>query len=88
MKPSRGIAADSCVTVDGNCPISCEVVDDQIEFRFGDDESGLHLFFEGSGFVRFLHVGLQMVERYRALPVGTRVDFVVGDGEVEPTRHD
>jgi hypothetical protein len=69
------------MTVDGSCPIYCEVVGSQIEFRFGNDESGLHLFLDGEALGKWLGLTVMMVERVKALPRGERADFVVGNGK-------
>ena len=39
MFTSRGIGMDSLVTVDGDCPVSHEVVGDEVQFRFGAGRS-------------------------------------------------
>jgi hypothetical protein len=35
----RGIGIDSLVAVDGDCPIECEVVGEQVQVRFGSERS-------------------------------------------------
>lgn len=52
----RGIASDACITIDGNCAMRCEVLEDQVEVRFGDEETGLHLFFDSLGLLRFMRL--------------------------------
>jgi hypothetical protein len=80
---STGIHTAACVTVDGDCRIACDVFPDQIEFKFGDNESGLHLFFTPSGFGKFLSVALQMAERLQIERGKEWYWFAVGDEERE-----
>jgi hypothetical protein len=74
--------ADLCVTVDEDCHIQCEVLGSRIEFRFDGDQSGLHLFFDGAGFAKFLKVAALMVGRLKDVAAAReRANFVVGDDE-------
>jgi len=61
--------------------MSCEVLDGQIELRFGDHTGGLHLFFDLPGFVKLVRLEWLVVERYNAVSPGARVAFVVGDDD-------
>lgn len=56
MKRPRGIASDACITINGDCAMQCEVLENQVEVRFGDDETGLHLFFDSLGLLRFMRL--------------------------------
>jgi hypothetical protein len=77
-----GIEAESVVTVDGDCDMSCDVVsDDQIEFWFGPVTDGLHLYFDRLGFAKFLCVVEQMTARMAAVPRGERMEFTVSADE-------
>jgi hypothetical protein len=73
--------ADFAVTVDGCCFIRCEVLDNQIEFWFGDVGSGLHLYFDLPGYAKFAQVQSDMIKRLRGVPDGTPISFVVGDDD-------
>jgi len=63
--------------VKGNGALTCEVLPNQIEFRFGDDNSGLHLFLNYRGFAKFMTVASNVVKRLRAIPHGAPIDFTV-----------
>ena len=79
MELPRGIVADFCVTVDATCRMSCEILDGQVELRFGDNAGGLHLFLDLPGFVKLVQLEWLVVERYNAVPTGAPIAFMVGD---------
>ena len=81
MEAPRGMVTDSCVTVDGTCRMSCEVVNNQIEFHFGDHTGGLHLFLDWPGLVKLVRLQWMVVERFFELAPGEPMRFVVGDDE-------
>jgi hypothetical protein len=64
--------------------MSCEVLDGQVELRFGDQTGGLHLFLDMPGFVKLVRLEWLVVKRYNALAAGARVAFVVGDDDGGP----
>ena len=79
-----GTTTDPDVTILGDsCPIRCVVDGSQIEFRFGDENSGLHLRLDGTALANLLGLVVLMVKRIKALPPGTRADFVVSDTEID-----
>ena len=83
-----GIQAESVVTVDGDCDMSCDVVgDDQIEFWFGPVTDGLHLYFDRLGFAKFLRVVEEMTARVAAVPRGERMVFTVNADERSREAH-
>jgi hypothetical protein len=53
---SAGLSTHSGVTVNGNGALTCEVLPDQIELRFGDNNGGLQLFLNYLGFAKFMMV--------------------------------
>ena len=61
----------------------CEVVGSQIEFRFGNERSGMHLFMDGEALGTWLGLVALMVERIKAAPPGMRADFVVWDVDID-----
>jgi hypothetical protein len=79
MEVPRGMVTDSVVTVDDTCRMSCEVLNEQIEFRFGDHTGGLHLFLDWEGYVKFVKLQAEVVERFFTLPPGAPIKFLVGD---------
>jgi hypothetical protein len=82
MKPHRGIDLEAVVTVDGTTVMSCQVLSDEIEFRFGPLDTGLHLFFDPPGLANFLKVVANMVEHLGATSSdGKRCFKVTSDGE-------
>jgi hypothetical protein len=81
MTSRRVEGADFGVTVDGACPIRCEVLGNQIEFWFGDVASGLIVYFDRPGYANFVRVQAAMVERVHAASDGARVEIVVGDND-------
>jgi hypothetical protein len=83
MGSERMEGADFSVTVDGTCWLRCEVINNQIEYWFGDVGSGLHLFFDRPGFAKWAEVQSEVVERLQAVPTGAQISFVVGDDDVE-----
>ena len=48
----RGIEVESVVTVDADCDMSCDVVDDQVEFWFAPVTDGLHFYFDWPGLAK------------------------------------
>jgi hypothetical protein len=84
MELPRGTAAKREITILGDsCPMSCAVDGSQIEFRFGDEASGLHLGMDGTALAKLLGLVVLMVERIKGLGPGTRADFVIRDVEID-----
>ena len=83
MDTPRGMVTDSVVTVDGTCRMSCEVLNQQVQFLFGDHTGGLHLFLDWDGYVKFVKLQAVVVERFFTLPPGAPIRFVVGDDASE-----
>jgi hypothetical protein len=75
------LGAFSYVTVNGNGTLTCEVLPNQIDLRFGDDNSGLHFFLNYQGFAKFLTVASNAVTRLQNLPDDTYTNFKVWDDE-------
>jgi hypothetical protein len=69
------------VTVNGNGALKCEVLPDQIELRFGDNNSGLQLFLNYQGFTKFMTVATTVVKQLQALPDDTYINFKVWDND-------
>jgi hypothetical protein len=54
----RGIGVDSYVKVDPDCPLTCDVVGEQAQFRFGSPRStGLSLVLTEHGLERLIAAG-------------------------------
>ncbi|HEX5405955.1 MAG TPA: hypothetical protein VFX16_27075 [Pseudonocardiaceae bacterium] len=88
MGKRSGIEAESVVTVDGECDMSCEVLgDDQIEFWFGPVTDGLHLYFDKSGFAKFMRVVDEMRARVAKIPRGECVELMVNADERSRRAH-
>jgi hypothetical protein len=84
----RGIRAESIVTVDGDCDMSCDVVgDDQLEFWFGPVTDGLHLYFDKSGFVKFMRVVDETMARAALNTAGACMAFAVSADERSRKAH-
>lgn len=84
MNSNRGINIDTAITVDGHCLMSCEVLDDEIQCRFGTNNTGLHFYFDWPGLLRFIHLLNLMMQRIVAPTGSTKLDFMVSvDGESE-----
>jgi hypothetical protein len=84
----RGIEAESVVTVDGDCDMSCEALgDDQIEFWFGPMIDGLHLYFDKSGFAKFMRVVEEMTTRVAKIPRGEEIEVMVSADERSRRAH-
>ena len=75
------LSTHSGVTVTGNGALTCEVLPDQIELRFGDNNSGLQLFLNYQAFAKFMTVATAVVKRLQALPDDTYINFKVWDDE-------
>ena len=80
---SASLSTHSGVTVNGNGALTCEVLPDQIELRFGDNNGGLQLFLNYQGFAKFVTVAITMVKRLQALPDDAYINFKVWDDDNE-----
>jgi hypothetical protein len=78
---STSIAAYPYVTVMGTCTLICRVQPDQVEFRFGDTNSGLQFFLNFRGLAKFMRVASKAVKKLRSIPDSARIDFKVRDDE-------
>lgn len=83
----RGIEVESVVTVDADCDMSCDVVDDQIEFWFGPVTDGLHFYFDWPGLAKFMRVVSETVAQAKTIPRGERMDFTVNADERSRKAH-
>jgi hypothetical protein len=84
---STSLSTHSGVTVNGNGALKCEVLPDQIELRFGDNNSGLQLFLNYQGFAKFVAVATNVVKQLQALPDDTYINFKVWDDENKAPTH-
>jgi hypothetical protein len=82
QRVSASLSTHSGVTVNGNGALTCEVLPDQIELRFGDNNSGLQFFLNYLGFAKFMMVASNVVKRLQALPDDTYINFKVWDDEI------
>ncbi len=78
---SASLTTHSGVTVNGNGALTCEVLPDQIELRFGDNNSGLQFFLNYQGFAKFMMVATNVVKHLQALPDDAYINFKVWDDE-------
>lgn len=76
MDLNHGIAVEATVTVDGDCDMSCEVVDDQIRLIFGRAATGLHVYFDRPGLNKLLAV-TRAAMTYVRTTQGEKIDFMV-----------
>lgn len=61
-----GICVDSWVKVEGRCGITCDVVGDEAEFRFGGARStGLHMIVTEEGLEKLVHTSMDALRRMR-----------------------
>jgi hypothetical protein len=74
---TAGISSYPYVTVNGNGALTCEVLPDQIELRFGNNDSGLQFLLNYLGFAKFMWLASSMVKKLQAIPDGERIDFEV-----------
>jgi hypothetical protein len=87
QRVSTGLSIHSGVTVNGNGALACEVLLDQIELRFGDNNSGLQFFLNYLGFAKFMMVATTVVKRLQTLPDDTYINFKVWDDESNALTH-
>jgi hypothetical protein len=78
------LTTHTAVTVNGNGALKCEVLPDQIELRFGDNNSGLQFFLNYQGFAKFMTVATTVVKQLQALPDDTYINFKVWDDNNSP----
>ena len=74
---TAGISSYPYVTVNGNGALTCEVLPDQIELRFGDNNSGLQFLLNYPGFAKFMRLTSNVVKELQAIPDNARIDFKV-----------
>lgn len=61
-----GICVDSWVRVEGHCGITCDVVGDEAEFRFGGAcSTGLHMIVTEEGLEKLVHTSIDALHRMR-----------------------
>lgn len=87
MKSKNGIDIDSAVTVDETCHMSCEVLEDEIQFLFGTKNTGIHLYFDWPGLARFLRLAGAVVERAQAASDSRTVRFMLSVDEGSRNEH-
>jgi hypothetical protein len=75
------ISALPCVTVNGDCALTCDVISDEIELRFGDNNIGLDFFLNFLGFAKFMKVASNVIKQLRAISADERIDFKVCDDD-------
>jgi len=62
-----GICVDSWVKVEGHCSITCDIVGDEAEFRFGGAYStGLCMIVTEEGLEKLVHTSTDALRRMRA----------------------
>lgn len=62
-----GICVDSWVRVEDHCGITCEVVGDEAEFRFGGERStGLHMIVTEEGLEKIARTSVDALHKMRA----------------------
>jgi hypothetical protein len=75
------ISALPCVTVNGDYALTCDVISDEIELRFGDNTIGLDFFLNFLGFAKFMKVASSVIKQLRTIPADERIDFKVCDDD-------
>jgi hypothetical protein len=78
---SASISALPCVTVNGDCALTFDVIPDEIEVRFGDNNIGLEFYLSFLAFAKFMKVAFNVIKQLRAIPAGERIDFKVCDDD-------
>lgn len=73
----HGIDVAVSITIDSDCDMSCEVVDDQVLFIFGRRETGLLLYLDWPTLHKFLRVVGAAVQHAQSTPAGQPSDFMV-----------
>jgi hypothetical protein len=71
------IILDSWVRVEGDCPLSCEVIGNDANFEFGTKASALHLTASEPALIKLVAVATEALTRLQAIPNGAIVEFVV-----------
>lgn len=56
MNTFLGIALDNWVNIDGDCQISCEVVQHEVQIELGHGASALHLILTEDAIAKLAHV--------------------------------
>jgi hypothetical protein len=67
--------------------MSCEVLGDEIQFRFGSNAAGLSLYFDWDGLLRFIQLSRTMTRQVEAIPDGEPIRFVVSADEQSRREH-
>jgi hypothetical protein len=78
---STGLSAFPCVMVTGGCTLTCIVLRDEIQFRFGNAYGGLQLFLNSLGLAKLMRVASYVVNQLRSIPDGACIDFKVRDDD-------
>lgn len=77
MKKRRGIVVETTATVEDDCDISCEAIDEELQFHFGPRIDGLQLCFDWRGLCKFMRVANEAIKlRKKIKPCGVH-DFTV-----------
>lgn len=72
-----GIEVAVTVTVDNTCDMSCEVVNDQIQFILGGVDNGLRLYLDWPALDKLMTIVGAMSRRVRANQPNTPIDFMI-----------
>jgi hypothetical protein len=78
------ITIDTCVQVDGHCPLACQVIGDQAELTFGRE--ALSLLLDEQGLAKVAAITTQALTRLHAIPDGAEVEFRVSTSDSAPDR--
>ncbi len=75
------ISALPCVTVNGDCALTFDVIPDEIELRFGDNNVGLEFYLSFQAFAKFMTVAFNVIKQLRAISTDEFIDFKVCDDD-------
>jgi len=78
---SASISALPCVTVNGDCALTFDVIPGEIELRFGDNNIGLEFYLSFQAFAKFMKVAFNVIKQLRVISTDERIDFKVCDDD-------
>jgi hypothetical protein len=70
---------DAWAFVDEDCPVSCEVIDDQAQFEVGCPSGLLHLVADQGALARLVDIAGKALAEWRATPADQRVCIILPD---------
>lgn len=75
--PARGIDMETWVTASRECDVSCEVINDQAQFKLGDTDATLYLVMDTKVLARLVEVAARTQKQWQEVPSGQLANFTV-----------